>query len=92
MCCGDKHGFGDGPSPAGVRRFGAGVNCGCNEPGHRSAAAHHGTGHSGGRDTCCCGHPLPTREERISMLERYRDSLKRELEGVEEELKKLTGD
>jgi hypothetical protein len=26
------------------------------------------------------------------MLERYRDSLKRELEGVEEELKKLTGD
>jgi hypothetical protein len=26
------------------------------------------------------------------MLERYRDSLKRELDGVEEELKKLTGD
>jgi len=26
------------------------------------------------------------------MLERYRDSLKRELEGVEEELKKLTRD
>jgi len=92
MCCRDKRDFGDEPSRAGVRRLGAGEGCGCIEPGHHSAASHRATGSSGGRETCCCGHPLPSREERISMLERYRDSLKRELEGVEEELKKLTRD
>lgn len=89
MCCGDKRGFGDGPSHAGGHRAGAGENCGCHEPGHNSSAEHHGSGHSGGRDACCCGHSLLSREERISMLEKYRNSLKSELEGVEEELKRL---
>jgi hypothetical protein len=92
MCCGDKRGFGDGLLHAGVRRPGAGENCGCHDLGHSSAASHHGPGHSGERDTCCCGYPLPSREERISMLEKLRDSLKGELEGVEDELKELTRD
>ncbi|KUK45069.1 MAG: hypothetical protein WCY97_01430 [Methanothrix sp.] len=89
MCCGDKHGFGDGPSNAGVRRLGVGENCGCHEPGHHSVASHHGSGLFGGRETCCCGHPHPSQEERISMLEKYRERLKNELEGVEEELMRL---
>jgi hypothetical protein len=92
MCCRDKHGFGDEPLHAGVPRAGEGENCRCHELGHSSAASHHGSDHPGRRDTCCCGHPLPSREERISMLEKYRDSLKSELEGVEEELKELTRD
>jgi len=92
MCCRDKHGLGDEPSHSGDHRADAGENCGCHEPGHHSAAAHHGSGHSGKRDVCCCGHPLQSREERVSMLETLRDSLKSELEGVEEELKELASD
>jgi hypothetical protein len=92
MCCGDKHGFGDEPLHSGVPRAGAGENCGCHEPGHHSAAMHYGSGRSGRRETCCCGRTFPSREERISMLEKYRESLKSELEGVEEELKELTRD
>jgi len=39
---------------------------------------------------CCCqGRRFLSRREKIEMLEEYRESLKNELEGVEEELKTL---
>jgi hypothetical protein len=45
-----------------------------------------------GHGTCGCGcgeRRFLSRKEKVEMLEEYRESLKCELEGVEEELKKL---
>jgi len=51
-----------------------------------------GIHHSDNHGTCCCGeHRSLSKEERIEILEKHRESLKRELERVEEELKKITG-
>jgi hypothetical protein len=57
--------------------------------GHTIRGAHHkGMGH----DMCSCsfgGRRFLSRKEKVEMLEEYRESLKNELEGVEEELKEL---
>jgi hypothetical protein len=56
--------------------------------GHVSHEAHHrGTAHS----MCCCssGREFLSRKEKVEMLEEHRESLKSELEGVEEELREL---
>jgi hypothetical protein len=54
----------------------------CHTGGHRRHGGHHG---------CCCGFPRRffSREEEKKRLEKYRDQLKSELTGVEEELKKM---
>jgi hypothetical protein len=55
--------------------------------GHIGHGAHHrGTAHG----MCSCGgRRFLSRKEKIEMLEEYRESLKSELEGVEEELNEL---
>jgi hypothetical protein len=53
---------------------------------------HHGIHHLGAGGMCGCGcheRRFMSKKERIEMLEEYRESLKCELEGVEEELKDL---
>jgi hypothetical protein len=91
MCCGEKQGYHAGPV-AGPMHHGAhhsgghGMHgmCGCEEKqGHHSDA--HGM--------CGCGgRKFLSKKERVEMLEEYRESLKCELEGVEEELKRLQVD
>ena len=57
--------------------------------GHIGHEAHH-KGMAHGMCGCGCGERrFLSRKEKIEMLEEYRESLKNELEGVEEELKKL---
>ena len=57
--------------------------------GHIGHEAHH-KGMAHGMCGCGCGgRKFLSRKEKIEMLEDYRESLKNELEGVEEELKKL---
>ena len=50
-----------------------------------------GRGHHGGHHCCCCGFPRRffSPQEEKKKLEKYRDQLKNELAGVEEELKKM---
>lgn len=61
--------------------------------GHHAGNMGHGANHSGmAHGTCGCGcggRRFLSKKERIEMLEEYSDSLKSELEGVEEELTKL---
>lgn len=59
--------------------------------GHMGHEVHHrGTAH--GMCGCGCGgRRFLSRKEKIEMLEEYRESLKSELEGVEEELNELKG-
>lgn len=71
-------------------------DCGCGGEGHGHHAQGHGALVHGARnDTGCmcgCGHHARrfiSRKEKAEMLEEYRDSLKRELEGVEEALEEL---
>jgi hypothetical protein len=88
MCYGEKQGHHAGPV-AGPMHHGAhhsgghGMHgtCGCEEKqGH----------HSGAHGMCGCGgRRFLSKKERVEMLEEYRESLKCELEGVEEELKRL---
>jgi hypothetical protein len=56
--------------------------------------AHHGGHHDVlGRGMCGCGERrFMSRKERIEMLDEYSESLKRELEGVLEELRELKGE
>jgi hypothetical protein len=68
--------------------------CGDEEKhGHHSGHIGHGTHHGGivhGMCGCNCGgRRFLSRKEKVEMLEEYRESLKNELEGVEEELKEL---
>ena len=57
--------------------------------GHMGQSAHHG-GMAHGMCGCGCGgRRFLSRKEKIEMLEEYRESLKCELEGVEEELSEL---
>ncbi len=61
--------------------------------GHHAGHAVHGGHHEGmihGMHGCCCGRRgFLSRREKIERLEEYRESLKNELEGVEEELKEV---
>jgi hypothetical protein len=68
--------------------------CGDEEmPGHHAGHIGHGAHHRGmahGMCGCGCGgRRFLSRKEKVEMLEEYRESLKNELEGVEEELKEL---
>lgn len=68
--------------------------CGDKEmQGHHAGHTMHGDSHSGmvhGICGCGCGgRKFLSRKEKIEMLEEYRESLKNELDGVEEELKEL---
>jgi hypothetical protein len=57
--------------------------------GHMGHKGHHG-GMAHGMCGCgCSGRRFLSRKEKIEMLEEYRESLKNELEGVEEALKEL---
>ena len=56
---------------------------------HVGQGSHHG-GMAHGMCGCGCGERrFLSRKEKIEMLEEYRESLKNELEGVEEALKEL---
>jgi len=94
MCCGEKQGHESVPMMHGVCQSGAGEMCGCEEkPGSHALPMHHGTHHSGARGMCGCGErKFLSKKERIEMLGEYRESLKCELDGVEEEMKELKGD
>jgi|WetSurMetagenome_2_1015567.scaffolds.fasta_scaffold202748_2 hypothetical protein len=67
----------------------------CKEENHMSqahgmahCAPHMGTAH--GKCGCGCGGRMfRSKKEKIEMLEEYNESLKNEIEGVEEELKAL---
>lgn len=68
-----------------VTRMGVNEMCGC--------MVRHGTPHYGRHGMCCCHERMFFgRKERKEMLEKYRESLKKELDGVEEELKVLQTD
>lgn len=59
--------------------------------GHHAMPMRHGIHHSGAHGTCGCGErKFLSKMERIEMLEEYRESLKCELDGVEEELKEIS--
>jgi hypothetical protein len=91
MCCKDIQGHGSVTATRGACQSGAREMCGCEEkPGSHAMPMRHGTCHSDNHETCGCGeHKLLSKEERIEKLEEYRESLKRKLDGVEEELKVL---
>lgn len=60
--------------------------------GHIGHEAHH-RGMAYGMGGCGCGkRRFLSKKEKVEMLEEYRESLKNELEGVEEELKELKGE
>jgi len=67
--------------------------CGEEMHGHHAGHVSHGAHHRGmAHDMCGCGcggRRFLSRKEKIEMLEEYRESLKNELEGVEEALKEL---
>ncbi len=85
MCYGEKQGHHAGPIAGPMHNSaphsGGHGMCSCEEKqGHHSDA--HGM--------CgCVGRRFLSKKERVEMLEEYRESLKCELEGVEEELKRL---
>lgn len=61
---------------------------GCEGEGH----GHHPGHIAHGKCHCGCGHngrKFLSQKEKIKMLEEYRESLKNELEGVEEEMNAL---
>lgn len=70
--------------------------CGEEMHGHHAGHIGHGAPHGGmahGKCDCGCGgRKFLSNKERIEMLEEYSESLKSELEGVEEELKELKGE
>jgi len=93
MCCGEKQGHQSVPMAQDVPQIGTGKMCGCEENhGHHSMSVPHGVHHSGAHGMCGCGRQFLSKKERIEMLEEYRESLKCELDGVEEELKEIMGE
>lgn len=57
---------------------------------HHAMPMRHGIHHSDAHGTCGCGErKFLSKKGKIEMLEGYRESLKCELEGVEEELKEI---
>jgi len=67
--------------------------CGEEMHGHHVGRIGHEAHHRGmAQGMCCCGcggRRFLSRKEKVEMLEEYRESLKSELEGVEEELREL---
>ena len=93
MCCGEKQNHGSVIVNQGVSQSGAREMCGCEEQhGHHSMPMPHGMHHAGAHGMCGCGRQFLSKKERIEMLEEYRESLKCELQGVEEELKEIMGE
>jgi hypothetical protein len=67
--------------------------CGEEMHGHHAHHFAHHRGMAHGMCGCGCGgRRFMSKRERIEMLEEYGESLKSELEGVEEELKELKGE
>jgi hypothetical protein len=68
--------------------------CGEEMHGHHAGHIGHGAHHGGlAHGMCVCGgRRFLSKKEKVEMLEEYRESLKSELEGVEEELNKLRGE
>jgi len=48
-----------------------------------------GTGRGAGMYSCCTPRSFLTREEKLEMLEEYKQSLENEAKGVEERIKEL---
>jgi hypothetical protein len=93
MCCGEKQGHGSVIVDQGVSQSGAREMCGCEEKhGHHAMPMPHGMHHSSAHGMCGCGRQFVSKKERIEKLEEYRESLKCELDGVEEELKEIVGE
>jgi hypothetical protein len=66
---------------------------GCCEPQWGDGHGMHPHGHHAGHG-CCCGHHgiarhFVTKAERLEALESYRDSLQKELEGLNEHIQEL---
>jgi hypothetical protein len=91
MCCGEKQGHESVTMMHGVSQSDARETCGCEEKQvHHAMPMHHGMHHSGVRGMCGCHkRRFLSKKERIERLEEYRESLKCELDGVEEELKEI---
>lgn len=101
MCYGEKQGHHAGPIAGPMHHSaphsGGHGMCGCEEKQGHHSGAHGMCGgeekqghHSGEHGMCgCVGRRFLSKKERVEMLEEYRESLKCELEGVEEELKRL---
>ena len=91
MCYAEKPGHPVAPLH-GVSRLGASEMCGCMDR-HGFHGVPHGIHHLGHHERCCCHERrLFCSKERIEILEKYRESLKIELEGVEEALEALRKD
>ena len=92
MCCGDKQGHES--VTKGVCQSVEHDKCGCEEKhGPHAVPMPHGIHHAGPHGMCGCHERrFLSKKERIEMLEEYRDSLKCELDGVEEELKEIKGE
>jgi hypothetical protein len=89
MCCKDIQGHESVTATQSACQSGGREMCGCEEKhGHHAMPMRHGIHHSDNHETCGCGeHKFLSKKEKIEKLEEYRESLKCELDGVEEELK-----
>jgi len=92
MCYVEKPGHPVAPLHGAASRLGASEMCGCMDR-HGVHGSPYGIHHLGHHERCCCHERrLFCSKERIDMLETYRESLKMELEGVEEALEALRKD
>jgi len=94
MCCAEKQGHQSVTVNQGVCQSGAREMCGCEEkPGSHAMPMRHEVHHFKAHGTCgCVERKFLSKTERIEMLEEYRESLKCELDGVDEKLKALKED
>ena len=94
MCCKDIQGHESVTATKSACQSCAREMCGCEEKhGHHAMPMRHEIHHSDDHETCGCGeHKLLSKKEKIEKLEEYRESLKCELDGVEEELKEIKGE
>jgi hypothetical protein len=93
MCCGENQGHQSVTMTQSVCQSDALDMCGCEEKhGHHALTMRREIPHSHAQGTCGCKERrFLSKKERIEMLEEYRESLKCELDGVEEELKDIKG-
>jgi len=91
MCCAEKQDHQSVDVNQGVCQSDAREMCGCEaKPGSHAVSMRHRVHHSEAHGTCCClERKFLSKKERIEMLEGYRESLKCELDGVDEKLKAL---